>query len=70
MEFEEFILMSVYVPNSGDYSKRIGYRIEEWDHDFFNHIKNTSKALRKPVIACGDLNVAHEDIDTYDPSLL
>jgi len=59
-EFENFFLVDVYTPNSGSGLKRLDYR-QTWDEAFLDHMK----ALRekKPVIVCGDLNVAHEEID-------
>ena len=63
-EFESFFLINAYVPNSGSELKRLGYR-QEWDLAFFNYLKNLEK--RKPVIVCGDLNVAHRPIDLTNP---
>lgn len=59
-EFEDFYLVNVYVPNSGQGLVRLDYR-EQWDKDFQNYLKNLKKT--KPVILCGDLNVAHQAID-------
>jgi len=59
-EFEDFYLVNVYVPNSGQGLVRLDYR-EQWDKDFQNYLKNLKK--NKPVILCGDLNVAHQAID-------
>lgn len=59
-EFEDFYLVNAYVPNSGQGLKRLDYR-EEWDKDFQAYLKNLEKT--KPVILCGDLNVAHQAID-------
>ena len=64
LEFEQFFLVNVYVPNSGSELLRLGYR-QEWDLAFFNYLKNLDKT--KPVIICGDLNVAHKDIDLAHP---
>lgn len=64
LEYESFFLINVYVPNSGDDLKRLGYR-QEWDLAFFNYLKNLEKT--KPVIACGDFNVAHKAIDLARP---
>jgi len=50
----------VYVPNSGQQLDRLDYR-KQWDADFLNYLKNLEKT--KPVIACGDFNVAHRPID-------
>lgn len=64
LEFEGFYLINVYVPNSGSDLKRLGYR-QEWDLAFFNYLKNLEK--QKPVIVCGDFNVAHKPIDLARP---
>lgn len=59
-EFEDFYLVNVYVPNSGSKLVRLDYR-KRWDEDFLNYLENLKKT--KPVILCGDLNVAHQAID-------
>ena len=64
LEYENFFLVNVYVPNSGSELKRLGYR-QEWDKAFFDYLKNLEKI--KPVIVCGDLNVAHKPIDLARP---
>jgi exodeoxyribonuclease-3 len=64
LEFDEFFLVNVYVPNSGSELKRLGYR-QEWDRSFFAFLKNLEKT--KPVVVCGDLNVAHKPIDLTHP---
>ncbi|MBN2774233.1 MAG: exodeoxyribonuclease III [Prolixibacteraceae bacterium] len=64
LEYELFFLVNVYVPNSGNDLKRLGYR-QEWDLAFFNYLKNLEKL--KPVIVCGDFNVAHKPIDLARP---
>jgi exodeoxyribonuclease III len=63
-EFDKFFLISVYVPNSGSDLKRLDYR-QEWDLAFFNFLKNLE--AKKPVIVCGDMNVAHRSIDLTHP---
>ena len=63
-EFEDFFLVTVYTPNSGEGMKRLDYR-QTWDEAFRNHI--TSLEEKKPVIICGDLNVAHTEIDLARP---
>jgi len=65
MEFDKFIIVAVYTPNAGEGLKRVDYRVQEWDVDFFNHVKALEKS-GKTVIVAGDLNVAHLDIDIYD----
>ena len=59
-EFDEFYLVNVYVPNSGQKLERLDYR-KGWDVDFRSYLKELEKT--KPVIVCGDLNVAHHAID-------
>lgn len=59
-EYAEFYLVNVYVPNSGQRLVRLEYR-EQWDNDFREYLENLQK--KKPVILCGDLNVAHQAID-------
>lgn len=63
-EFENFYLVTVYTPNSGDGLKRLEYRME-WDKVFRSFIKDLEK--KKPVVVCGDLNVANEEIDIKNP---
>ncbi|WP_372651016.1 exodeoxyribonuclease III [Draconibacterium sp.] len=64
LEYEKFYLVTVYVPNSGSELKRLDYR-QEWDLVFFNYLKNLEKT--KPVVVCGDFNVAHRPIDLARP---
>lgn len=64
LEYDSFFLVNVYVPNSGNELKRLGYR-QEWDKAFCAYLKNLEKT--KPVIACGDFNVAHKAIDLARP---
>lgn len=63
-EFAEFFLVNVYTPNSKRELERLPYR-QVWDRDFLSHLKKLEK--RKPVIFCGDLNVAHTEIDLANP---
>ena len=65
-EFEKFFLVNVYTPNSKRDLSRLPYRIKEWDIDFLSHLKKLE--VKKPVIFCGDLNVAHKEIDLTNPS--
>lgn len=66
VEFGEFILVSVYTPNSqAPESDRFRYRVREWDSNFREYIKQLN--TRKPTIVCGDFNVAHSDADVYKP---
>lgn len=64
MEFEEFFLVTVYTPNSKRGLERLEYR-QEWDQAFLKKMKELEK--QKPVIFCGDLNVAHKEIDLKNP---
>ena len=64
LEFEDFFLVNVYVPNSGNDLRRLDYR-QTWDQDFFDYLKGLEKV--KPVVACGDFNVAHKEIDLARP---
>lgn len=63
-EFEEFFLVTVYVPNSGSELLRLGYR-QSWDKEFLKYLKGLEES--KPVIVCGDFNVAHKAIDLARP---
>ena len=63
-EFDNFFLVTVYTPNSGQELKRLDYR-ETWDEAFKDHILALEE--QKPVIICGDLNVAHREIDIARP---
>ena len=64
LEFESYYLITVYTPNSQDGLKRLDYRMK-WEADFFNYLKGLEE--NKPVIFCGDLNVAHKEIDLKNP---
>ena len=64
LEFEQFFLITVYTPNSGQELLRLGYR-ETWDKDFLKFLQELEK--KKPVIFCGDLNAAHKEIDLAHP---
>ena len=64
LEMEEFYLVCVYVPNAQDGLKRLDYRMK-WEDDFLAYIKRLDE--KKPVIVCGDLNVAHQEIDLKNP---
>ncbi|MCU0408164.1 MAG: exodeoxyribonuclease III [Bacteroidales bacterium] len=63
-EYENFYLVNVYVPNSGAELLRLGYR-QDWDSAFFAFLKDLEK--KKPVVVCGDLNVAHKSVDLARP---
>lgn len=64
LEFEKFFMVTVYTPNSQQELKRLDYRMN-WDEAFRNHLKDLE--TRKPVVFCGDLNVAHKEIDLKNP---
>jgi len=64
-EFKDYFLVTVYTPNSKRELLRLDYREQEWDVDFLKYLKELEK--QKPVIFCGDLNVAHQEIDLKNP---
>jgi exodeoxyribonuclease-3 len=65
LEYPDFYFITVYVPNSQDELKRLDYRMT-WEDAFLSYVKGLDE--KKPVIYCGDLNVAHEEIDLKNPS--
>lgn len=65
LEFEDYYFITVYVPNSQNELLRLDYR-QEWEADFLAYILKLEE--KKPVIYCGDLNVAHQEIDLKNPS--
>jgi exodeoxyribonuclease III len=65
VELPDFHLLTVYTPNSQHGLARLDYRVREWDDDFRAHVSALAK--KKPVVFCGDLNVAHEEIDIANP---
>jgi len=66
-EFPDFTLVNVYQPNSQRGLTRLAYRTKEWDPAFLSFLKRLGRK-GKPVVFCGDLNVAHEDIDLANPN--
>eukprot|EP00826_Nyctotherus_ovalis_P015252 TRINITY_DN1431_c0_g1_i4.p1 TRINITY_DN1431_c0_g1~~TRINITY_DN1431_c0_g1_i4.p1 ORF type:complete len:384 (-),score=113.57 TRINITY_DN1431_c0_g1_i4:168-1319(-) len=68
LEFADFILVACYVPNAGQKLDRLQYRTKQWDLDFRKYLKNMEQSKNKCVILCGDLNVAHEEIDIWNAS--
>ncbi|MDY2735973.1 exodeoxyribonuclease III [Intestinibacter sp.] len=64
LEFEKFYFVTVYTPNSQSELKRLDYRMK-WEDDFRNYLSDLND--KKPVIVCGDLNVAHKEIDLKNP---
>jgi len=65
LEYKKFYLVNVYVPNSKRGLERLDYRHKSWDVDFLAYLKKLEK--KKPVIVCGDFNVAHKEIDLANP---
>ena len=65
LEFADFFLVTCYTPNSQDGLRRLEYRMR-WEDDFRSYLQKLDK--QKPVVVCGDLNVAHEEIDLKNPS--
>ena len=65
LEFPDYYVLTCYTPNSQNELKRLDYRME-WEDAFFAYIKGLDQ--KKPLIYCGDLNVAHEEIDLKNPS--
>lgn len=63
-EYDDFILVNVYVPNSKRELTRLPYR-QVWDRDFLRYLKKLER--RKPVVCCGDFNVAHTELDLANP---
>lgn len=64
VEYDEFYLVNVYTPNAQNGLKRLAYR-QQWDEDFREYVAGLDRV--KPVIVCGDLNVAHQEIDLARP---
>lgn len=64
LEYDDFYMITCYTPNSQNELKRLDYRMK-WEDDFRAYLKNLEKT--KPVIVCGDLNVAHKEIDLKNP---
>ena len=64
LEFADFFLVTVYTPNSQDGLRRLDYRMT-WEDAFYQHLHKLAE--KKPVIVCGDLNVAHQEIDLKNP---
>jgi exodeoxyribonuclease-3 len=69
-EFNDYYLVTVYTPNAQNHDanrrpRRLDYRTLEWDVDFLNYLKELEQS--KPVVFCGDLNVAHTEIDLANP---
>lgn len=65
LEFKDFFLVNVYTPNSKHGLLRLKYRYNTWDKAMLKHMKKLEK--KKPVVLCGDMNVAHKEIDLANP---
>ncbi|MEL6822836.1 MAG: exodeoxyribonuclease III, partial [Calditrichota bacterium] len=65
LEYDSYYLVNVYTPNAKRELLRLDYRTREWDVLFLEHVVNLQQ--KKPVIFCGDLNVAHKEIDLANP---
>ena len=65
LEYPDYYLITVYTPNSQDELRRLDYRME-WEDAFFAYVKGLDE--KKPLIYCGDLNVAHQEIDLKNPA--
>lgn len=65
LDFDKFYFVNCYTPNAQNELKRIGYRMK-WEDDFREYLKSLDK--NKPIILCGDLNVAHNEIDLKNPT--
>lgn len=66
VEFEKFWIITVYTPNSKEDLSRLSLRHKQWDPAFLEHVKTLEK--QKPVLFCGDLNVAHTELDLANPN--
>ena len=64
LEYEDFYFVTVYTPNSQNELARLSYRMD-WERDFLEYLTRLEE--RKPVVWCGDLNVAHQEIDLKNP---
>ena len=65
-EFPLFHLTNVYVPNSGQQLDRLSYRTQQWDTDFLAKMQQLETDTKKPIVWLGDLNVAHNEKDTWN----
>ena len=66
VEYAEFAVVNVYTPNSG--TERLEYRTTQWDPAFLAYVNIKRETLGKPVIVCGDMNVAHHTLDVHNPT--
>jgi exodeoxyribonuclease-3 len=67
LAYDDFTLVNIYVPNSGVQLQRLGYRTEAWDKGFQEHLKTLRSMYNRPLVVCGDFNVARTAIDLNDP---
>jgi exodeoxyribonuclease III len=65
LEYDKYYLVNAYVPNAGEGLRRLQYRIDSWEKDMCQYLCHLQQ--EKPVIYAGDLNVAHQEIDIYEP---
>ncbi len=68
LKLPRFNLVALYVPNSGQKLERLDYRTSEWDGALWAYVERLSKETGKPSVVGGDLNVAHRDVDLYNPT--
>jgi len=66
VEFPQFCITNTYTPNSGSKLERLAYRTDTWDPDFLHFHQELQATTNKPVVWCGDLNVAHQVLDVYN----
>lgn len=66
LEFEAFVLVTLYVPNSGQKLENLEKRCDAWDPALREYCTNLESKTKKPVVVCGDLNVAYEELDVYN----
>lgn len=66
LEFKDFVLVAVYVPNAGHHLSKLNERIDDWEPQFLKHLCTLREKLKKPVVVAGDMNVAHKPLDICD----
>lgn len=66
LEYESFVVVALYVPNSGAKLARLSYRITVWDTRLATHVAEVERTTGKPVVVTGDLNVAHREVDIHN----
>ena len=65
-EFKDFSVVCTYTPNSGALLEKLDYRVNSWDKDFFDHLRDLEIKTKKPVVIAGDLNVICDQVDQWD----